>query len=145
MGIKANESEERIESFPKMERLGYSGVVLFFASSTLCQDDFGTDDAGADLDLESMMQQPGGTRLRAGGGPGVVTDLSHIEQTALALQQMGVVMGVIFLVAFLFLIMLGIERCFDLAQERYQEYLGKSPPPEADPASLVGTFKRYKN
>ena len=52
------------------------------------------DDAGADLDLESMLG-PGDTGAGAGqaGPAGERPALSHLEQTCRALQQMGLIIS----------------------------------------------------
>ena len=39
----------------------------------------------------------------------------------------------------------GIEKLWEKLEESYQSMRGKPPPQEVDPASLVGTFSRYKN
>ena len=39
----------------------------------------------------------------------------------------------------------GIEKLWEKVEEGYQSLRGKPPPQEVDPASLVGTFSRYKN
>ena len=39
----------------------------------------------------------------------------------------------------------GIEKLWEKMEESYQSMRGKPPPQEVDPASLVGTFSRYKN
>jgi len=72
-------------------------------------------------------------------------ELTVIQQTTLALQQLGIVIGVAFMVAFLFMVMIGIEKLWEKLEESYQSMRGKPPPQEVDPASLVGTFSRYKN
>ena len=48
------------------------------------------------------------------------------------------------MVGFLFMAMVGLEKLFEKMGEKYQEVTGKSKEPEKDPASLVGTFSRYK-
>ena len=54
------------------------------------------------------------------------------------------VAGVAFMVGFLFMLMVGVEILWEKAQEKYQEVTGKPQQEEKDPASLVGTFSRYK-
>ena len=69
-------------------------------------------------------------------------------QTLLALQELGIVIGVAFMVASIFLLMVFIEKMMTSAMARYQKRFGKNrneDDVEADPAALVGTFKRYKN
>ena len=45
-----------------------------------------------------------------------------------------------------FLVMVGVEKAWDKLGEKYQQVTGKKQPEleEKDPASLVGTFSRYK-
>eukprot|EP00092_Neocalanus_flemingeri_P061994 GFUD01074716.1.p1 GENE.GFUD01074716.1~~GFUD01074716.1.p1 ORF type:complete len:138 (+),score=37.25 GFUD01074716.1:201-614(+) len=124
-------------------------VKLTLKLVTLCigivtaQDDFGGDDAGADMDLESMM----------GGDSGAPADKevevevepkSFTEESILALQQLGLIIGVAFMVMFGFMVMVGVEKLVEKMGEKYQAMTGKKQPEEKDPASLVGTFSRYK-
>jgi len=128
--------------------MGISSVIVtLWVSVVRAQDDFGGgDDAGgADLDLESMSGPEGG------GGDGGEAALdkqgppkSFLEETTLALQQLGLILGVAFMVAFLFLLMIGVEKAWEKMGEKYQEMTGKQETEEKDPASLVGTFSRYK-
>jgi hypothetical protein len=48
------------------------------------------------------------------------------------------------MVGFLFMAMVGLEKLWEKMEEKYQEVTGKAQEPEKDPASLVGTFSRYK-
>jgi len=120
-------------------------AVTLLISGVIAQDDFGGDDAGADMDLESMMGGDGG-----GGdedNPSLVKNIkpkSFLEETTLALQQLGLIIGVAFMVGFLFMVMVGMEKMWEKAAEKYQVMNGKNQPEEKDPASLVGTFSRYK-
>ena len=52
--------------------------------------------------------------------------------------------GVAFMVGSLFMLMVGVEVLWGMAEEKYQEVTGKPQEPEKDPAALVGTFSRYK-
>ena len=69
-------------------------AVTLLISGVIAQDDFGGDDAGADMDLESMMGGDGG-----GGdedNPSLVKNIkpkSFLEETTLALQQLGLIIG----------------------------------------------------
>jgi hypothetical protein len=68
-------------------------------------------------------------------------------QTLYALQELGIVVGVTIMVAFIFLLMVYTEKLFNGAVSKYHKRFGE-PPTEMDaedPAALVGTFKRYKN
>lgn len=122
-----------------------SVALTLLISGVIAQDDFGGDDAGADMDLESMMGGDGGGG--DGGDPSLVKKMkpkSFLEETTLALQQLGLIIGVAFMVAFLFMVMIGVEKMWEKVGEKYQEITGKNQPEEKDPASLVGTFSRYK-
>ena len=133
------------------------GLVVGLA---LAQEDFGEN-----VDYESFnpRSSPG---HQSGGGAGG-EELSHLHQTYLALQQLGIVLGelyffpindflfliflllshlllppgVIFLVAFLFVVLVVVERAWEWVEGR----LSSSDLPRAQPADMVGTFKRYKN
>jgi hypothetical protein len=48
------------------------------------------------------------------------------------------------MVGFLFMAMVAFEKLWEKMEEKYQEVTGKPQEPEKDPASLVGTFSRYK-
>lgn len=103
------------------------------------------DDAGADMDMESMMG--GDTGPEAGDDPSlveIVEPKSLLEETILALQQLGIIIGVAIMVMFGFMVMVGVERLVEKMGEKYQAMTGKKQPEEKDPASLVGTFSRYK-
>jgi len=117
------------------------GSVMVLATVVMGQD--GMEDM---TDMDSMMAAPSGGD---GGGGGAThkkeKELTVIQQTTLALQQLGIVIGVAFMVAFLFMVMIGIEKLWEKMEENWQSMRGKAPPKEVDPASLVGTFSRYKN
>ncbi len=53
--------------------------------------------------------------------------------------------GVVFLVGFLFMGMIAIEKMWEFVETKYNEHFGIVEEDEEDPAALVGTFKRYKN
>ena len=119
----------------------------------------GQDDAGADLDMESMMGDTGGGGAEQVGGKAAVV-LTQIEQTTRALQQLGIILsrlrrqgdrvqiifvtGVAFLVSFLFMVMMAVEKTWEQLMKSYENCEGKGQGQEEDPAALVGTFKRYK-
>ena len=50
------------------------------------------------------------------------------------------------MVGILFMLNIGVELCFDAVTEKISDMFGKEKfeDVEAHPASLVGTFKRYK-
>merc|ERR1719391_783398 len=112
------------------------GSVVVLATVVMGQD--GMEDM---TDMDSMLAAPSGGDGGGGGSHKKEKELTVIQQTTLALQQLGIVIGVAFMVAFLFMVMIGIEKL----EESYQAMRGKPPPQEVDPASLVGTFSRYKN
>jgi len=114
--------------------------VLVLATVVKGQD--GMDDL---TDMDSMLAPPSGSDGGGGGAQKREKELTVIQQTTLALQQLGIVIGVAFMVAFLFMVMIGIEKLWEKVEEGYQSLRGKPPPQEVDPASLVGTFSRYKN
>eukprot|EP00088_Acartia_fossae_P034239 TRINITY_DN35118_c0_g1_i1.p1 TRINITY_DN35118_c0_g1~~TRINITY_DN35118_c0_g1_i1.p1 ORF type:complete len:151 (+),score=39.25 TRINITY_DN35118_c0_g1_i1:107-559(+) len=124
--------------------------LLFAATLVSGQDDFGGgEDAGGGedmMDMESMGigSESGNNRDGQQSLP-VMPELTYIEQSTRALQQLALVIGVAFMVAFLFLVMVGLEKAWDKMEEKYRESFGKSQQQEVDPAALVGTFKRYKN
>jgi len=115
------------------------GLVL------LLQEAAGQDDGGDLLDMESMMGGPGSDGPKVTGKAVVIPEYTYIEQTTRALQQLALVIGVAFMVAFLFMVMIGMEKIWDKLEEKYKVAFGKHTQEEEDPAALVGTFKRYKN
>ena len=52
--------------------------------------------------------------------------------------------GVCFMVGSLFMVMVGVEILWGKVEEKYQKLTKKTKQQEKDPASLVGTFSRYK-
>ena len=72
--------------------------------------------------------------------------LSLQRQTLLALQELGIVMGMAFMMAFMFMLIVYAEKLMESLYLGYRRHLCKvAEDEEADPAALVGTFKRYKN
>ncbi len=69
------------------------------------------------------------------------------KQTLLALQELGMVIGVAIMMAFMFILIVYAEKAIDSVAAGYRRHFGTDPEEdaEADPAALVGTFKRYKN
>jgi hypothetical protein len=51
---------------------------------------------------------------------------------------------VAFLVSFLFMVMMAVEKTWEQLMKSYENCEGKGQGQEEDPAALVGTFKRYK-
>ena len=67
-------------------------------------------------------------------------------QTLLALQELGIVIAVAFMVGGIFMLMIFVEKIWDGAMTAYQKKFGGYKEDDVeDPAALVGTFKRYKN
>jgi len=66
-------------------------------------------------------------------------------QTLLALQELGIVIGVAFMVGIIFMVMIYVEKFCISVCEVYQKKFGSDEEDPEDPAALVGTFKRYKN
>ena len=113
-------------------------------------DDSGSEGADESALLEASLDSGGNAGMFGfGNGPG----LSPIEnlkiQTLLALQELGIVIGVAFMVASIFLLMVMTEKAIVSLHSRYHRKFGRlrgiDVDAEADPAALVGTFKRYKN
>jgi len=116
-------------------------------------DDMGGDDAGGGADMvdPSLMEGDDMTLGEGMGGMGPGTGAKALNlkvQTMLALQELGIVIGVAFMVAAIFFIMIFVEKVCDSVNDIYQKkfHPEEAMDPEAvDPATLVGTFKRYKN
>merc|ERR1719348_799695 len=110
-------------------------VVVLCISAVITQDDFGGgDDAGgADMDLESIMggdSAGGNNKNTAQVNP--VKEKSFTEESILALKQLGVIVGVAFMVGSLFMLMVGVEILRGKLEEKYQKMTGKSPQLETD-------------
>ncbi len=96
------------------------------------------------MDIDSAgggMMGPGGI----GGGPGA--KLANLKvQTLLALQELGIVVAVAFMVGGIFMLMIFVEKIWEHFMGVYQKKFGQGGAEDTeDPAALVGTFKRYKN
>merc|ERR1712123_112628 len=103
------------------------------------------DDAGADMDMESMMGgDVGEVDEKNPAQEQQVVEKTFLEESVLAFKQLGVIFGVAFMVGFGFMAMVGIETLCEKMGEKYQKVTGKQQEPDKDPASLVGTFSRYK-
>eukprot|EP00092_Neocalanus_flemingeri_P051408 GFUD01059780.1.p1 GENE.GFUD01059780.1~~GFUD01059780.1.p1 ORF type:complete len:104 (+),score=31.16 GFUD01059780.1:89-400(+) len=96
-------------------------------------------------------EDTGGTDIDM-AGPDIVTTVSATlqkmsswEQSVLAAQQLGIIVGVCLLVGGGFMLMVWVELSCIWAVEKCSNAFGKQTvkDPE-DPASLVGSFKRYK-
>jgi hypothetical protein len=107
----------------------------------------GGDDMGDIMDPSLMDSGGDGMMDPAGLAMGRVNKLANLKvQTLLALQELGIVVAVAFLVGGIFMLMIFVEKIWDRGMTVYQNKFGgdKSEDIE-DPAALVGTFKRYKN
>ena len=63
----------------------------------------------------------------------------------MAVQELGMVIGVALIVAVLFFLMLFVEKVWNSTTDCIHDICGRKPKDEENPAALVGTFKRYKN
>jgi len=115
-------------------------------------DDMGADDGGGgggadQLDLESMNEvADSGMPFGGSGGlnGGIKPNLT--VQTLLALKELGIIVGVAFMVGGIFFLMISLEKVLDNISTSYQKKFGDYKEDDVeDPAALVGTFKRYKN
>ena len=110
------------------------------------------DDGGGGGDLvdPSLMDVDiGGEELLDSGGLGFGNQkkLANLKvQTLLALQELGIVIAVAFMVGGIFMLMIFVEKIWDSVMTVYQKKFGGYKEDDVeDPAALVGTFKRYKN
>ena len=68
------------------------GSVIF--SLVVAQDDFGGgEDAGSDMDLESMLQSPGNAGNTPNAAKPTVQMKTLLEESVSALQQLGFIIG----------------------------------------------------
>ena len=115
------------------------------------------DDGGGGGDMADVMDpslmdiDTGGGGLMGPGGfsLGGQKKLANLKvQTLLALQELGIVIAVAFMVGGIFMLMIFVEKIWDQVMTAYQKKFGGYKENEydvEDPAALVGTFKRYKN
>ncbi len=109
------------------------------------------EDMGDFLDPTLILEGDANIGVRGIGLSGTGdADLGRVEnlrvQTLMALKELGVVIGVAFMVASIFLLMVYTEKLVDTLIARYHRRFGEVPEDDVeDPAALVGTFKRYKN
>ena len=114
--------------------------------------DTGDDGGGGGGDLidQSLLDvDTGGDELLVSGGLGFGNqkNLANLKvQTLLALQELGIVIAVAFMVGGIFMLMIFVEKIWDSVMTAYQKKFGGYKEDDVeDPAALVGTFKRYKN
>jgi len=107
-------------------------------------DEGGGEDVADGLDPALMGEGgPGGI-----GGiqfPGSLNRAKLASQSIVAVQELGMIIGVAFLVGILFMLMIYLEKLRTAVFDKMSEWCGKKKKDEEDPAALVGTFKRYKN
>ena len=118
-------------------------------------DDFGGGDEGGGggeelLDPSLLEGDQGGdinpNKALGKGGSGTRQVVNLEDQTLLALQELGIVIGVAIMVASIFMLMVFMEKLFNSVVTKYHKRFGGSHDiADEDPAQLVGTFKRYKN
>ena len=139
--------------------LGCLAALLLWGARAASAQDMGMDDGGGDTGGDDMSDVLDPTLMGMGGqnnglmygagayGPGgSVSSLANLKvQTLLALQELGVVVGVAFMVAGIFLLMVYMEKFWTSVVTRYNKKFGNPVDDVEDPAALVGTFKRYKN
>jgi len=109
-------------------------------------------DDGGDMEVPDCATD--GSCPEDGGGGGDDEDWTTpekepatlLEETQNALQQFSIVVGVCLMVGILFFLMIAVEQTYDWILGKMKKVVGtkKTEDPE-DPASLVGSFKRYKN
>ena len=120
--------------------------------------DTGDDGGGggdmADLTDPSLMgdMDDGAVGVMGSGGLGLGNHkkLANLKvQTLLALQELGIVIAVAFMVGGIFMLMIYLEKMSDAVMTAYQKKFGgykeEDVEDPAKAAALVGTFKRYKN
>ena len=116
--------------------------------------DLGTEDQGGgnedvlDSSLIDLASDQGIYDTGFGGGGSGKNSIENLKmQTLLALQELGIVIGVAFMVASIFVLMVYTEKVVLSLRTKYRKHFGgqEEEDVEADPAALVGTFKRYKN
>jgi len=106
----------------------------------LAQDDF-QDDAGADT-TGSSGKGPNSASKKDDNKPKTIG-----EQTMQAALQFGVLVGVALMVGILFMLNVGADLLYTAICDKYTSAFSKHKPvdiEDQDPASLVGSFKRYK-
>jgi len=107
------------------------------------------DEMGGEQDMDAGDCQVTGT---CGPGEGGVLKLdlpkmTVLQQSILAAQQFGVIVGVALLVGSLFMLMVGVELGLEWLEERCKKVCGRKNIKEVEAptaAALVGSFKRYK-
>jgi hypothetical protein len=122
----------------------FLNIVIILGTMGDMGDEGGGDDVSDGLDPAMMGEGgPGG-----GGGillPGNMNRAKLASQSIVAIQELGMVIGVAFLVGILFMLMIYLEKLWTSVIDRLSGMCGRTKKDEENPADLVGTFKRYKN
>merc|ERR1719195_1159846 len=113
-------------------------LVVLVVDTVLCQ-----DDAGADLDLESMSVGQEGPEAGA-ATPVLVEERTLWQQTQRAAMQFSVIAGVCFMVGLAFGLMIVVEESLSRLWTVVERRLGRHQEAELSPAQMVGSFSRYK-
>jgi len=110
---------------------------------------------GRDVPTQLVEMNGGGSKNRGGKGGSSKKDSKSnaqsmptmAEQTIQAALQFGVLVAVALLVGILFFLNIGLDLFLDALKEKLSSAFGDRKEvdiEDQDPASLVGTFKRYK-
>jgi len=144
-----------------MNLFKWLSLILLLILSLSNAQDSATDDAGQDQGQDTAASDPNlvNTPNKQGYGRDVQTNIRKTEpmkavplpertiaeQTMQAALQFGVLVGVALLVGILFMLNIGLELLFDAVCEKFSDMFGGNKVTKVEhPASLVGTFKRYK-
>jgi len=147
-------------------------ILCWINLGCLAQDDFqddpGSDGTGNDATNDMLDQDPNtlnpqknqmsgnnvpSTRSSGKGGPNSANKKDQqpnktiAEQTLQAALQFGVLVGVALMVGILFMLNVGADLLYTAICDKYTSAFSKHKPvdiEDQDPASLVGSFKRYK-
>jgi len=146
-------------------------ILCWINLGCLAQDDFqddpGSDSTGNDATNDMLDHDPNTinpqknqmsgnnnpTTRSSGKGPNSVgkkdqpPNKTIAEQTLQAALQFGVLVGVALMVGVLFMLNVGADLLYTAICDKYTEAFSKHKPvdiEDQDPASLVGSFKRYK-
>merc|ERR1712154_461565 len=69
-------------------------ILTVILTLVFAQDDFGSDDAGSEMDMESMLQSPGSEAKSDPNAPKPTVKLKTlVEESVSALQQLGFIIG----------------------------------------------------
>jgi len=96
-----------------------------------------------EMDLESMIGGGGGVSGGEKTSQPTAEVLSVMEQSSRALQQMGLILMIAFMVSVLFMLLMATEIVYQEVTDWFSRRKEKSQE-EKNPADLVGTFSRYK-